>query len=87
MVITELLNEKQTICYGCYKARADFLPLCDIYQQLYRRGVIDIGERCIIQAVLDEDLTKIVLGYDNPTYEVIARALMENPPKEQGKKS
>ena len=82
MTIIDLLNERQTRCYACYMARADFLPLCDYYQQTYRAGVIDIGDRCVVSRILDDDLRKIVLGYTDLTYVEIAKALMEDAPKE-----
>ncbi len=86
MTKLELLTENQEKCWGCYKARADYLPLCEIYQSFCEAGVLDTGERCAVSRILDEDLKKLVLHYDNPVYEAIARALMEDPPIERAKK-
>ena len=74
------LTDQEKRCYICCKLGENNFPFCHKYMGYIKSGILSIGDRCPEKDEIEEDLQKIVLGYDG--FGPIAEKLMENCAKE-----
>ena len=79
-----MLKGQELACAVCYSLRNVIENgKCLRYIRFVDAGLIKPDQKCPIYDILDDDLQKIVLGYDNLEAPAISRRIMEHAPAEK----